>query len=161
MIAVIAHLPAGTRVLNLSQSSERMGPRYIIGLGIKVPGRPGHSPSGSLGFPVRALSFTRGAATSPQGSVPGQAPMDLYTHGLELPFTVGPNNWVDPPLPLRPVWLGLVLDTAFYAVLWWVGLALLRKARRGRRTRRELCPACGYNLRGNYLGGCSECGWGR
>jgi hypothetical protein len=31
-------------------------------------------------------------------------------------------------------------------------------ARRGRRLRRGLCPACGYDLRGNVSGVCPECG---
>jgi len=45
-----------------------------------------------------------------------------------------------------------------------VGLNAVLLARwRAERTRRRrgLCPACGYNLRHQYIGGCPECGWSR
>ena len=33
--------------------------------------------------------------------------------------------------------------------------------RQSLRAKRGLCPACGYNLRGDFSAGCPECGWRR
>lgn len=59
-------------------------------------------------------------------------------------------------IPLRPVWWGLALDTAFYATIlggagWGLGIA-----RRARRRRRGRCAACGHVLHGVAV--CPECG---
>lgn len=59
-------------------------------------------------------------------------------------------------LPLRPVWLGLLLDGAFYAACGWVILALRRRLVRGWRERRGRCGTCGYVLGASVR--CSECG---
>jgi hypothetical protein len=41
----------------------------------------------------------------------------------------------------------------------WLPLGLLRRAAVKRiRSRRHLCPGCGYSLRGNVSGSCPECG---
>lgn len=62
-------------------------------------------------------------------------------------------------LPLRPVWSGLLIDTALYAALWSLVLFAPGPARRALRRRRGLCPRCAYNLRGLPPGApCSECG---
>ena len=63
-------------------------------------------------------------------------------------------------LPFRPIWRGLLIDWAAYAILWLVlftglGFSALRRAL---RLRRGLCPACGYDLTGNTSGVCPECG---
>lgn len=64
-------------------------------------------------------------------------------------------------LPWRPVWSGLLLDIAIFALLWLgvtegcaVGVRFLR-------LRRNRCPACGYSLAGQASPGCPECGWAR
>ena len=64
-------------------------------------------------------------------------------------------------LPLRPVWPGFAINTGLYALallaiysLWWLGRRFIRNLR-GR------CLICGYDLRGDLKGGCSECGWRR
>jgi len=64
-------------------------------------------------------------------------------------------------LPLLPIWPGLAFNTAFYALLWWLGFASVRTIKHNRRYRRGLCPACRYDLKADYSKGCSECGWGR
>jgi hypothetical protein len=61
-------------------------------------------------------------------------------------------------------------ETARAVVLphWLLALGvaglLVRAARGGKRTRRRrrgLCPACGYDVKGAFEGGCPECGWNR
>lgn len=64
-------------------------------------------------------------------------------------------------LPLRPIWLGFLLDMLFYAVIWVCVFFALRATRQTLRTRRGLCPMCGYDLRGDFDAGCPECGWNR
>lgn len=56
-----------------------------------------------------------------------------------------------------PFWLG-VLVTAFLPLLWLLSKALsLIEARRLDRIERNVCTACGYDLRGSP-GQCPECG---
>ena len=64
-------------------------------------------------------------------------------------------------MPLRPLWLGLAADTAFYAALLLLVIPGPRFARQWVRRRRGRCESCGYDLRGDYSDGCSECGWQR
>ena len=74
-------------------------------------------------------------------------------------------------LPLRPILPGFLVNTLFYAALWFgvfFGVAMLRRAIRRGRGR---CVRCGYDLRGQRHQGtealrdqgirCPECGWGR
>jgi len=64
-------------------------------------------------------------------------------------------------LPLRPVFPGFLVDTLFYAAMWFgifFGVAALRRFVRKKRGR---CVTCGYDLRGEFDKGCAECGWGR
>jgi hypothetical protein len=62
-------------------------------------------------------------------------------------------------LPWRPVWLGLAGDTVCFGSVWFAVL-VLPGARRRFRLRRGLCAACGYDLAGNTMGVCPECGAG-
>lgn len=64
-------------------------------------------------------------------------------------------------LPYRPIWLGLLGNTLFYATITLALLVLLRWQRTRRRRARGRCVACGYELgptleRG--VGVCPECG---
>lgn len=65
-------------------------------------------------------------------------------------------------LPYRPIWLGVVVNTLFYAVLLAVpfaSLVALRAWRRGRRKARGRCTRCAYDLTGLGAGApCPECG---
>src|SRR5262245_32202201 len=68
-------------------------------------------------------------------------------------------------VPYRPVWVGLVVNTVFYGLVWWAiisaGVWLVGGGRAQARLRRGHCPACGYDLLGNVAEGCPECGWNR
>ena len=59
-------------------------------------------------------------------------------------------------LPLRPIWLGLTVNTIFYAVLLWLLALGLFALRRFIRTKRGLCPACAYPMDESAV--CTECG---
>lgn len=64
-------------------------------------------------------------------------------------------------LPYRPIWLGFAFNTAFYAAILWLLILGPFTTRRMIRSKRGRCIKCGYDLRGNFDSGCSECGWGR
>ncbi|MCI0629594.1 MAG: hypothetical protein L0Y44_02940 [Phycisphaerales bacterium] len=72
-----------------------------------------------------------------------------------------PNRGDFVALPLRPLWLGLSANAAFYGALWSLAIFGPRTIRRTIRRRRGRCLACGYNLQANLAPGCPECGWNR
>lgn len=81
--------------------------------------------------------------TAPPGSSPGV----LVTDHRALPLTVIPR--------------GFAVNTMFYATLVSVPAGLFTTIRAIRRRGQRLCPACGYDLRGQPQPGCPECGAGR
>ena len=69
-----------------------------------------------------------------------------------------------PSLSLLPVgiyWPGLVVNSAVMMAAWFGGLYGCRVIRATSRCLLGHCPSCGYDLRGDLAGGCSECGWRR
>ena len=70
-----------------------------------------------------------------------------------------PPRW---PIPAyRPLWPGLFADAAIFAIPL-VGLsATFFGLRRFKRLRTGHCPNCNYDLSGQTISGCPECGWGR
>ena len=64
-------------------------------------------------------------------------------------------------LPLRPELTGFAVNTIFYAVILWLLTLGPFTARRMIRRKRWRCINCGYDLRGDFSAGCSECGWQR
>lgn len=64
-------------------------------------------------------------------------------------------------LPLRPIWFGVVIASAFWMIPWigvTVAMIGLGEVRRRRQLRRDRCAICGYDLRGSDALLCSECG---
>ena len=85
-----------------------------------------------------------------------------------------------------PIWTGFVIDTLFYAAIWFILFFGFTSAKRLIRSKRGRCPRCGYDLRGGVTSdkrlaiseedlatrkpqgssltpssGCPECGWNR
>lgn len=75
-------------------------------------------------------------------------------------LTIPPSNAAAAPIdvPYLPLWRGLILNTLFYAAIWWGLLALPRLIRRTLRIRRGLCVRCAYDMRGLTKTRCPECG---
>jgi hypothetical protein len=103
------------------------------------------------------------ASTSPLGTpIPASYTNSVGesgTDGFSLRDTLGVPLGV--PLPLRPLWPGLVGDSLLYGLLLWLGLVMPARARAVLRRRGGRCPACGYDLVRNLGAGCPECGWKR
>lgn len=139
------------------------------------------------GWPLRCLSWSlidptgngrgviawgNGSWDPPQNTRLGGDPIDhrevsriedwRRSTALELPteivFVSLPEKSV---LPLQPIWLGLAANTAIYGIVVWIIFSILGGWKRLRRFARGRCSNCAYDLRGDYNGACSECGWKR
>lgn len=72
-------------------------------------------------------------------------------------------------LPLGIIWPGFLINTLTFAAAWLAALllgerafrAISTRARFRRALRRGTCPACRYDLLGDFSSGCPECGWNR
>ncbi|MCH8824764.1 MAG: hypothetical protein IH984_14795 [Planctomycetes bacterium] len=64
-------------------------------------------------------------------------------------------------LPLYAIWRPFIANVAFYSTLIASLLILPGLVRRQILASRGGCAQCGYDLRGDFSAGCSECGWGR
>jgi len=83
---------------------------------------------------------------------------DSFRTPFERESMLGP---VPMCLPLRPIFPGFLVNTLFYAAIWFgifFGVATLRRFVRKKRGR---CVKCSYDLRGEFEIGCPECGWNR
>lgn len=65
-----------------------------------------------------------------------------------------------PPIwPLRPIWPGLLTNTAFFGAIWLIPLAFVPALRRAHRRRRGRCVVCAYDLSATPIDApCPECG---
>ncbi len=61
-------------------------------------------------------------------------------------------------LPWRPLWTGLVVNTAIFTVLWTGPLLAFLEGRRGWRLVRGRCPGCAYDVSRADHARCPECG---
>jgi len=61
--------------------------------------------------------------------------------------------------PFRPIWTGMLINTAFYAIVFWILLSIKRAYRHARRMHKGKCPICCYELGFVFIDGCPECGW--
>ena len=85
-----------------------------------------------------------------------------YSMSVAVPKKLGPLRLpADRRLPVHPIWIGFIIDSIFYAAILWILTLNAALLNRYRRLVRGRCPNCGYDLRGDSGGGCSECGWQR
>lgn len=87
----------------------------------------------------------------------GRIVLDGLTPPGWLPAMRDPNPL--PALPYRPVWSGFLVDTLFFAVVWFMVGIGVGVARRRWHVSRGHCPWCDYDLRGCPEFSCPECGW--
>ncbi len=72
------------------------------------------------------------------------------------PFPELPGRQVPYAIPLYPIWTGFAVNTVFYAAILSLLIAGLFALRGFIRTRRGLCPKCGYPMGESAV--CTECG---
>jgi len=73
-----------------------------------------------------------------------------------IPLETGTRRILTDLLPIRPIWRGLVVNTALYAFITWLVIVLLVRVRNSIRRKRGLCIHCRYAVRD--LPVCPECG---
>ena len=110
------------------------------------------------GWPLPALSALIIGTLDPSAATPL-----VCQHGIlfDLPQGQQANLATVHALPLRPIWVGLIADSVFFAGSWWVALAALGLVKKRLATRAGRCPRCRYDLQGELDRGCPECGWNR
>ena len=98
-----------------------------------------------FGWPTRAF-WCEYARTSNDAFVPMGLAVIREAH-------IDPNTLWEFPVgfPLRPIWPGFVIDTLFYAAIWFGVFFGFASAKRFIRIKRGRCPRCGYDLRGQRL----------
>ncbi len=113
----------------------------------------------ATGFPFRAMAHVRWHGIHYPPGTPIQKSTAQRIEGFAQGWHMRnfPGTSASLVIPLRPIWLGLAADVAFWsfasaAVL--IGIVQLRCAH---RRRRGLCTVCGYNLRGTTEPRCPEC----
>lgn len=151
-------------------------------------GQPAQSPHRSVpgleqravearGWPMLAMWSEVAASRAPGGGGAAAVPSGrgssakFITGGIALGRT---GSTKLPPLapvsgraslPVRPIWRGFLINSAFYAVvlflLHWALTVPRRFVREVSRLRRGCCVACGYDLGFDFVPGCPECGWRR
>lgn len=122
------------------------------------------------GWPLRCLqtSWTNdGGLSMRSGSAPSSVPDTLghgwttrmyYERGLPWPTQVRhPNGSVGHfNLPLRPLWFGFIVNTAFWGAAAWLAWRGVAAVRRRRRYGAGCCTQCGYPIGVSSV--CTECG---
>ena len=61
-------------------------------------------------------------------------------------------------LPTRPIWIGLLINTAIFAWLWFALFSCPGMVRKRIRKLKGRCPNCGYSLHAAISNRCPECG---
>ncbi len=68
------------------------------------------------------------------------------------------NGTIPRALPYRPIWSGLGINTAFYALLLFGIVRGSRRIKHAGRYRRGVCPRCRYDRCFDYTSPCPKCG---
>jgi hypothetical protein len=89
----------------------------------------------------------------------------LYDDSVSPPRLIDRRHWrfdVAGMEGMEFVAIGVFLSVVFAGIGIPLVSAYLAYTRlsKGARVKRGRCPACGYDLRHQFAGGCSECGWG-
>ncbi len=108
----------------------------------------------ATGWPLRAVASESWLYTDTAGSG-GARSYEILRHNLVLYSGQGGRII----LPLRPIWPGLLADTALYALSAFLSVASFTAVRARFRCRAGRCPRCNYDLRATPPGApCPECG---
>ena len=146
------------RPVRPEQSRLPFGERGRVPYWAAVPAAPDPDlykiDTAATGWPWRAFASESWLFTGPIGLVRSR---EVLRGNLVLATTQRGRT----VLPLRPMWPGLLGDVALFGGGWALAGALLGLRRRRVRGARGRCSACGYDLHGQSIPGCPECGRGR
>lgn len=111
-----------------------------------------------IGWPMRAFWCCFFWGDYQMGSGP------VFADGLQFRqsnATAGTTLSYPIILPVHVLWPGFVFNAIFYGSILWLCRGFWRALCRSMRSWKGFCRTCGYDLRGNLLRGCPECGWRR
>jgi hypothetical protein len=138
-----------------------------------------HRIADARGWPMLALyserDLTAAAANAPQvmnapavisgRTITGRSGGIVISRLTAVNALTTPGTADPVPIPLRPIYTGLVINTLLYATIWYALYLTLTLPRRFfkevTRLRRGQCIGCGYDLGYDFVQGCPECGWRR
>ena len=103
----------------------------------------------SVGWPIACLHFMEFKSTDARPPIFQKA--WVASRGISS-LHVSPGQ----KLPYGPIWIGLVINTIFYAAVAWLVLRGPSEIRRRIRQYRGRCQACGYPIGLSSV--CTECG---
>lgn len=136
-------------VLNLGDLTATMARQELLKAG-PIPFES--VDTAATGWPFRAFASEAWFRWNPAPGVPGE----VRRFNIVLKHVARGRVM----LPLRPLWRGILLDTALFAAGWASLLFGVTAARSLTRHLRGRCTGCGYDLRGKPDQGCPECGRG-
>jgi hypothetical protein len=110
-----------------------------------------------FGWPMLAMACVYGPGASRGTTV--RARLGIETSQTRMVDSNG-ATYVK-TLPVVPIWPGFVFNAVAFAIAFWMSMFAPFIIRRNLRCRRGYCIQCGYDLRGQYVAGCPECGWNR
>lgn len=119
-----------------------------------------------VGWPMRALRSKRFGMFEGSAGVQVRSIVTRFVSWrvgimrLAPPITPESGNHVT-YFPARPIWPGFSFNSVLFGAIIWSALLGCTQMRRWLRRRRGVCPACGYDLKGDTASGCPECGWNR
>jgi hypothetical protein len=125
------------------EGPQRSVPSWLT---LPQPGSGGATSAHGFGFPFPCLKYDHALSRS----------QSAFGFSHVLRWRERSAGW-DVYLPLAPIYSGLVANSLMYAAVLgspWMVRAVVRSRRFGRGR----CPACGYNIRGEFISPCPECG---
>lgn len=172
-----ADVPSWSRVrgtLDLEETMRFRSERNVVEL---AAGWPMHAFTATIY--LESIGARHRAASNERMVIEGDELTWTLPGGQQMHFRLKPGDGVaggvlleegarlsgtwNPPraLPMRPLWFGLIVNVVLFSAAWLVLLLAPRAIREELRRRRGRCPRCGYDLQGELVAGCSECGWRR
>jgi len=171
------NLPFATHFLRSRTDDKGTMIANVNGAQAAARGWPTSTPHATAWPPPRQWSENRAFAYRQiQVWADGPHQMEYQLIGWPLPVYEQVQMWwpwndvtrqtdAQPDPALRLYWPGVLLNPIIIGGAAWLVLVApffaMRSIRTRVRRRHGRCPRCGYDLRGDFAGGCPECGWGR
>jgi len=147
---------------SIPTTSQQIGPTmFDWSLSRTTLRRPVYE-EGAAGWPLRALTWHFGPQQAKKEKAGGyiaigslaSLPVEGWTNN-RYPIAVKHDV-----IPYLPWWPGLLVNSAFWAILAFTIHRVFLFVRRARRRRRGRCPRCAYPVIGLGGNACPECGFG-
>ncbi|MDX2197500.1 MAG: hypothetical protein SF069_00840 [Phycisphaerae bacterium] len=135
--------------------SDSMIPRWVDNASQPEADRdvPAYNSTVASGAPLRCAVYSRRIGEDAQGQ-----PVAPFVDAAELGELTLFGISAICVIPLRVLWLGFLVNVAFWGLVSAAVAYAISALRRRLRIAKNLCPQCGYDIRGAASDRCSECG---